>query len=226
MEHGHAEFAVKHLVGRPRPSARALSAPLLGPSFVPDVDSFPSGHATSVFAVATVFAAYYPRLRWPLYGLAAAVALGRVYLERHYVSDILAGATIGTIVATYFLTHRRVWLPRRLQRAFRIEVRGPCRRAALFDNSVERQTSRPSHRGMACSSRLLFSLPGAAPMYAMGRACVSRAASGARLGRVRAPSVRRRAPRAMPCSRRTSAGDGAAPAIRVRRGVHCLRPPS
>jgi len=69
--------------------------------------SFPSGHATSVFAVATVFAAYYPRLRWPLYALAAAIALGRVYLARHYVSDIIAGAALGAIVAACLYRYRQ-----------------------------------------------------------------------------------------------------------------------
>jgi membrane-associated phospholipid phosphatase len=104
---GLIEFSLKHLVGRPRPDAALASAGLLGPSFAPDIDSFPSGHATSVFAVATVFAAYYPRLRWPLYALAAAIALGRVYLARHYVSDIIAGAVLGTIVAACLYRHRQ-----------------------------------------------------------------------------------------------------------------------
>ena len=104
---GLIEFSLKHLVGRPRPGAALASAGLLGPSFAPDIDSFPSGHATSVFAVATVFAAYYPRLRWPLYALAAAIALGRVYLARHYVSDIIAGAALGAIVAACLYRYRQ-----------------------------------------------------------------------------------------------------------------------
>ena len=104
---GLIEFSLKHLVGRPRPDAALASAGVLGPSFAPDIDSFPSGHATSVFAVATIFAAYYPRLRWPLYALAAAIALGRVYLARHYVSDIIAGAALGTIVAACLYRHRQ-----------------------------------------------------------------------------------------------------------------------
>jgi len=94
MAAGLVEFAIKHLVGRARPDS------------VLDVDSFPSGHATSVFAVATVFAAFYPRLRWPLYALAAAVAAGRVYLQRHYVSDVLAGAIIGIVIASLLLARR------------------------------------------------------------------------------------------------------------------------
>ena len=95
MAAGLVEFSIKHLVGRPRPDV------------VLDLDSFPSGHATSVFAVATVFAAFYPRLRWPLYALAATVAAGRVYLMRHYVSDVLAGAIIGIAFASLLLARRQ-----------------------------------------------------------------------------------------------------------------------
>ena len=108
---GLLEFTLKHLIGRPRPDAALVAtAGLLGPSWTHDVDSFPSGHATSGFAVAAVFGGYYPRLRLPLYALAAAIALGRVYLERHYVSDIVAGAVIGVAVALW-LCHRRRLLP-------------------------------------------------------------------------------------------------------------------
>src|SRR5205809_27541 len=105
---GAVEFTLKHLVGRPRPDAAMATAGLLGPSFAADIDSFPSGHATSVFAVAAVFATYYPRLRWPLYGLAAAIALGRVYLERHYLSDIIAGAALGLTVAVRLYRYRLI----------------------------------------------------------------------------------------------------------------------
>jgi undecaprenyl-diphosphatase len=93
---GLAEYALKYLVGRPRPA--------VGVAF--EFDSFPSGHATSVFAVAAVLGAFYPRLRWPLYAVAAAIALGRVYLARHYLSDIVAGALIGLVVASLLLRHR------------------------------------------------------------------------------------------------------------------------
>lgn len=108
---GLADFALKHLVSRVRPDGALGSLALLGPAFAPDVDSFPSGHATSVFTVATVFASFYPGLAWPLYAVASAIALGRVYLERHYVSDVLVGAVIGILVAAYLL-RRRSALPR------------------------------------------------------------------------------------------------------------------
>jgi membrane-associated phospholipid phosphatase len=103
---GLVEFTIKHLVGRVRPDGALHGVVVAGPTFAPDVDSFPSGHATSVFAVAAVFAAFYPRLSAPLYFLAAAIAVGRVYLGRHYLSDIMAGALIGWIVAWALLRVR------------------------------------------------------------------------------------------------------------------------
>ena len=103
---GVFEFSLKHLVGRPRPDAAAMSMLPIGPSYTPNFDSFPSGHATSVFAVACAFAYFYPRLRWPLYLLAMCIALGRLYLDRHYVSDVLAGAFIGIVVTTFLLQYK------------------------------------------------------------------------------------------------------------------------
>lgn len=105
---GLVEFTIKHLVGRARPDGAPHGVVIAGPTFAPDLDSFPSGHATSVFAVAAVFAGFYPWLSAPLYLLAGAIAVGRVYLARHYVSDILAGALIGCVVAWALLGHPRV----------------------------------------------------------------------------------------------------------------------
>jgi len=104
---GLLEFTVKHLVSRPRPDAGLWSLGFHGPAFLPDVDSFPSGHATSVFTVATAFASFYPGLGPVLYGVAVAVAVGRVYLLRHYVSDVVAGAVIGIVMASVLLRYVR-----------------------------------------------------------------------------------------------------------------------
>ena len=96
---GLIEFGLKYVIGRPRP---AVANVFLGP----ELDSFPSGHATSVFAVATALGSFYPVLLWPLYTLASAIALGRVYLARHYLSDIMAGALIGLAIASLVVWHR------------------------------------------------------------------------------------------------------------------------
>jgi undecaprenyl-diphosphatase len=61
--------------------------------------AFPSSHAANAFALATVLAWRWKRLRWALFLLAAVVAWSRVYLDRHWVSDAVAGALIGWVVA-------------------------------------------------------------------------------------------------------------------------------
>jgi undecaprenyl-diphosphatase len=61
--------------------------------------SFPSGHATVSFACAAVLAAALPRLRVPLFALAALIAFSRVYVGVHYPSDVVGGAALGILIA-------------------------------------------------------------------------------------------------------------------------------
>jgi membrane-associated phospholipid phosphatase len=63
-------------------------------------DSFSSGHTTEAFALASVISEHYDSL-WvqvPAYGLASAVGYARLNNNRHWPSDVLAGAVIGTFV--------------------------------------------------------------------------------------------------------------------------------
>ncbi|MBI2884382.1 MAG: phosphatase PAP2 family protein [Candidatus Methylomirabilis oxyfera] len=59
--------------------------------------SFPSGHSVTAFALAFVLSRTYPRYAFLFYGLAVLVALSRVYLARHFPSDVVAGAAIGLL---------------------------------------------------------------------------------------------------------------------------------
>jgi membrane-associated phospholipid phosphatase len=60
--------------------------------------SFPSGHASNVFAWSTVAANYYGwKIGVPAYAVAGFVALSRVERGAHYLSDIIAGSTVGFI---------------------------------------------------------------------------------------------------------------------------------
>ena len=84
-----ANQAVKFIVRRPRPELEDL------PPLVRTMSnrSYPSAHATTSAAAAVALSDVLPRA--PLYTVAAALALSRLYLGVHYPSDTLAGAALG-----------------------------------------------------------------------------------------------------------------------------------
>ncbi len=96
-------LALEYLIGRKRPfqeTGRPLSVGML---WVPP--SFPSGHATIAFSIATIF--------WNMgagewvvsaYAIAAIISIGRVAVRAHYVTDVLAGAVVGTAVTSLVLS--------------------------------------------------------------------------------------------------------------------------
>jgi membrane-associated phospholipid phosphatase len=77
-------------------------------------DSFPSGHTTSIFSLATLLCLYFPdRLRTFLFFLVAVlVGYSRIYLGNHFLTDVMAGACLGTVTALLIYTFLK--LPIRL----------------------------------------------------------------------------------------------------------------
>jgi undecaprenyl-diphosphatase len=63
--------------------------------------SFPSGHATTAFALAFAVAAVWPRARVPMLVYAVLIALSRLVLLAHHPSDVVAGALLGVIGAMF-----------------------------------------------------------------------------------------------------------------------------
>ncbi len=104
-----ADRALKSAIGRARPF---VGDPRVHPSIgLPHDPSMPSGHAMNAFAGAVLLAMAVPRARGPLLGLAALIALSRVYLGVHFPSDVIAGAILGAAVGA-----AAAWLLRRGER--------------------------------------------------------------------------------------------------------------
>lgn len=68
--------------------------------------SFPSGHTTAAFSMATTIAMNMPRFTIVVFTLAVIVAISRIYLGVHFPTDVAAGMIIGlgtAIVVHYYL---------------------------------------------------------------------------------------------------------------------------
>jgi undecaprenyl-diphosphatase len=85
-------IGLKETFDRPRPPEGDA---LIG---LPSSPSFPSGHATMSFAAAAFLTSLHPKLRVPLFSLAALIAVSRPYLGVHFWLDVLVGAAVGTVL--------------------------------------------------------------------------------------------------------------------------------
>jgi membrane-associated phospholipid phosphatase len=100
------ESALKGITQRARPmTGRERS------EFFDGGNSFPSGHSTQAWAVATVIAnEYHDRraVQIAAYGTAAAVSVARFTGQKHYLSDVVAGSALGYMIGKYvYTTHHR-----------------------------------------------------------------------------------------------------------------------
>lgn len=68
-----------------------------------DLKSFPSGHSGGAFGLATTLHSIYgKKVGIPAYMMAVFVASSRIHDNKHYLSDVVAGGIIGTIIARGF----------------------------------------------------------------------------------------------------------------------------
>jgi membrane-associated phospholipid phosphatase len=90
-------FGIKQISRRDRPDGTGFS--------------FPSGHTTVSFASATVLQRHFGwRVGGPAYAIAGYVALSRVQMKRHYLSDVAFGAALGIVAGrTITLGHDRTF---------------------------------------------------------------------------------------------------------------------
>jgi len=92
--------------GRARPSVHTDAA-WTGPSISSRFNAFPSGHtaASAAFFASLAFASW--RIGVPLMMIPVLIALSRMYVAAHYLSDVVCAALIGILIA--YLVHR--WFP-------------------------------------------------------------------------------------------------------------------
>jgi PAP2 superfamily protein len=93
--------AIKLATNRKRPNKQQG-----GDTFWDGGKSFPSGHATVIWALAAVIGdeyKAYPLIRFGAYGVAAAVATARVTGQNHFPSDALVGSALGCLIGHYIV---------------------------------------------------------------------------------------------------------------------------
>jgi undecaprenyl-diphosphatase len=87
---------LKRWTGRRRPCA--IEPHCWATLLPPDQFSFPSGHSITAFAVAVSVGSFYPVLLAGLMFCALSVAVSRILLGMHFLSDVVAGAAIGSLL--------------------------------------------------------------------------------------------------------------------------------
>lgn len=105
---------IKNIIGRGRPKffEQVGSVEFRPFTFDYDFASFPSGHATTICALAAALGILWPRARVLLFVAAAWIAATRFLIGSHYLADVLGGAALG-FSAPYLLRDRlavRRWL--------------------------------------------------------------------------------------------------------------------
>ncbi|GAB4357000.1 MAG: hypothetical protein Kow0026_17070 [Oricola sp.] len=102
---------VKQFVGRARPRmAEDFGVYSFAPfKFDSLFQGFPSGHAATAGSLAVILMLWHPQAKWPLLGLMVVLACTRIPAGAHYPSDVVAGFSIGAILALAIAR----WLARR-----------------------------------------------------------------------------------------------------------------
>jgi undecaprenyl-diphosphatase len=89
--------ALKKLSGRRRPCE--IEPHCWATLLPPDQFSFPSGHTITAFAVSVTLGSFYPALFPALLFFAFSIAISRILLGMHFLSDVVVGALLGSGLA-------------------------------------------------------------------------------------------------------------------------------
>lgn len=104
IDSGIVAQSLKFVTQRPRPNNDGGRG-----RFFTGGNSFPSGHATSIWSVATVISYEYrdrPLVRYGAFAAAAAISLSRYSGRNHFLSDVLVGSAVGFGIGRFvYRTH-------------------------------------------------------------------------------------------------------------------------
>ena len=115
----------KLLIGRERPNKNKGAFSYTGVSSKSYKSSLPSGHATMAFSLASVIAEQYENIAVDIlaYGAASAVGFQRVYDDKHWLSDVAAGAVLGILVGKTIVNLNRADSPIKVKPVIDSETR-------------------------------------------------------------------------------------------------------
>ena len=116
--------ALKHIVHRERPDGS-------------DNISFPSGHSSNAFTLATVVERHFGwKAGIPAYTFASAVAVSRLQRNKHWLSDVVGGAALGYVVGRSVVRVNGLPLdPKPSPQVSVVPIVGPRTRAVSFSLS-------------------------------------------------------------------------------------------
>lgn len=90
-------FGLKGIVNRERPNKEFTSR---------FNSSFPSGHMVNYFSIAHIFSKEYPKYRLYLYSFGLILGFSRIYLKKHYFTDVVAGIILGISFSEFIYQKR------------------------------------------------------------------------------------------------------------------------
>jgi len=96
-------YMLKFMIARPRPLGIIKIMPLT--NFIDY--SFPSSHAAVAFAALPLLNKTYPKLKLLWILSVCFVAFSRIYIQVHYLTDVLAGALVGYFISLFVIKLKR-----------------------------------------------------------------------------------------------------------------------